>query len=271
MDGKIKISYRLILATFFIILSNISNSNESYSPGDVVLIALNQSFNNSDFYYMNNLVTTVIKNDRPYLLFGIPYNTKHGTNNFKFSSDNAIKKITLEVMAKEYPVQNIQIDKYKTKTNKELKRILNEKKEIINAKKNTYKVHPDFNFIMPAEGTVTGVYGTQRYYNGKKGNFHNGHDIAGDSGTPVYAPSSGKVVLTGDYYYNGKFIMINHGNNLISMFLHLNDIFIAQDQIVKKGEIIGTIGSTGLSTGPHLHWSVLLNNAYINPLALVNN
>jgi murein DD-endopeptidase MepM/ murein hydrolase activator NlpD len=65
--------------------------------------------------------------------------------------------------------------------------------------------------------------------------------------------------------------MINHGNNLISMFLHLNDIFIAQDQIVKKGEIIGTIGSTGLSTGPHLHWSVLLNNAYINPLALVNN
>ena len=65
--------------------------------------------------------------------------------------------------------------------------------------------------------------------------------------------------------------MINHGNNLISMFLHLNDIFIAQDQIVKKGEIIGTIGSTGLSTGPHLHWSVLLNNTYINPLSLVNN
>ena len=65
--------------------------------------------------------------------------------------------------------------------------------------------------------------------------------------------------------------MINHGNNLISMFLHLNDIFIRQGQIVKKGEIIGTIGSTGLSTGPHLHWSVLLNNAYINPLALVKN
>ena len=271
MDGKIKISYRLILATFFFILSNISYSNEYYSPGDVALIALDQPLNDSDFYYMNNLVTKVIKNDKPYLLFGIPYGTEHGTNTFKFSSDNTVKKITLEVMAKEYPIQNIQIQKYKTKTNKELKRILNEKKEIINAKKNIYKVHPDFNFMIPAEGIVTGVYGTQRYYNGKKGNFHNGHDIAGDSGTPVYAPSSGKVVLAGNYYYNGKFIMINHGNNLISMFLHLNDIFIEQDQILKKGEIIGTIGSTGLSTGPHLHWSVLLNNAYINPLALVNN
>jgi murein DD-endopeptidase MepM/ murein hydrolase activator NlpD len=179
--------------------------------------------------------------------------------------------ITLKVIAKEYLIQNIQIHKYKTKTNNELERILNEKKEIINAKKDTYKVYPDFNFIMPAEGTVTGVYGTQRYYNGKKGNFHNGHDIAADSGSPVYAPSSGKVVLTGNYYYNGKFIMINHGNNLISMFLHLNDIFVTQDQIVKKGEIIGSIGSTGLSTGPHLHWSVLLNNTYINPLALVKN
>ena len=109
MDGKIKISYRLILATFFFILSNISYSNEYYSPGDVALIALDQSHNYSDFYYMNNLVTTVIKNDKPYLLFGIPYNIKHGTNNIKFSSDNAIKKISLEVIAKEYPIQNIQI------------------------------------------------------------------------------------------------------------------------------------------------------------------
>jgi murein DD-endopeptidase MepM/ murein hydrolase activator NlpD len=78
-------------------------------------------------------------------------------------------------------------------------------------------------------------------------------------------------MLTGDYYYNGKFVMVNHGNNLISMFLHLNDIKVKKDDVIKKGQIIGTVGTTGLSTGPHLHWSVLLNNSYIDPLKLINN
>ena len=65
--------------------------------------------------------------------------------------------------------------------------------------------------------------------------------------------------------------MINHGNSLISILLHMNDIHVSRGTIVEKGELIGTVGNTGLSTGPHLHWSVLLNNAYVDPLGLVNN
>ena len=113
------------------------------------------------------------------------------------------------------------------------------------------------------------MFGTQRYYNGIKGKFHNGHDIAAQIGTPIIAPSYGKVMLIGDYYFNGKFVMINHGYNLISMFLHMNKIQVEKGQLVKKGEIIGTVGNTGMSTGPHLHWSVLTNNEYIDPLILV--
>ena len=150
-------------------------------------------------------------------------------------------------------------------------RIYSEKKEIIEAKKIRYKHYPDINFMIPVEGIVTGVFGTQRYYNGKKGNYHNGHDIAADTGTLIYSPSSGKVILTGDYYYNGKFVMINHGNSLISIFLHMNDIHVSRGTIVEKGELIGTVGNTGLSTGSHLHWSVLLNNTYVDPLGLVKN
>ena len=78
-------------------------------------------------------------------------------------------------------------------------------------------------------------------------------------------------MLTGNYYYNGKFIMVNHGNNLISIFLHLDKILVKKNDIIEKGQVLGAIGSTGLSTGPHLHWSVLLNNSYIDPLELVNN
>ncbi len=270
MDGKIKIFSKTILVIVFFVFSNISYSNQSYSPGDVILIPLDSSYHTENFYYKKNLVTTVMKDNSPYLLFGIPYGTRHGDITFHFSSNNYTKKYTTEIVAKKYPIQDIKINKSSKKNKDLIDRIINERKEIINAKKSLYNTYPDFNFIIPAEGTVTGIYGTQRYYNGKKGNFHNGHDIAAKTGTPVYAPSSGKVLLTGDYYYNGKFIMINHGNNLISMFLHLNDIHIKKGNIIKKGEIIGTIGSTGLSTGPHLHWSVLLNNTYINPLSLVN-
>ena len=98
-----------------------------------------------------------------------------------------------------------------------------------------------------------------------------GGAIAADLGTPVNAPSSGIVMLTGNFYYNGKFIMVNHGNNLISIFLHLDEIAVKKDDLIEKGQIIGAIGSTGLSTGPHLHWSVMLNNSYIDPLDLINN
>ena len=69
---------------------------------------------------------------------------------------------------------------------------------------------------------------------GKKGKYHNGHDIAAKTGTPIFAPSSGKVILTGHYYYNGKFVMMNHGNNLISIFLHMDTINVQEGIVLKK-------------------------------------
>ena len=249
---------------------NVNASQELYS-GDVVLIPLEETEINQQFFYKNSLITTVIENKKPYLLFGIPYDSSFGTNSFVLVAQTYKKVIKLDIRKKEFGSQNIKINKYKKKSQEQLERIYSEKKEIIEAKKIRYKHYPDINFMIPLEGIVTGVFGTQRYYNGKKGNYHNGHDIAADIGTPIYSPSSGKVILIGDYYYNGKFVMINHGNSLISMFLHMNDIHVSRGSMVEKGELIGTVGNTGLSTGPHLHWSVLLNNTYVNPLGLVKN
>ena len=249
---------------------NVSASQQLYS-GDVVLIPLEDTEINREFFYNNNRITKVIKNKKPYLLFGIPYGSTVGSSSFIFVAQAYKKVINLNIEQKEFGSQNIKINKYKEKSQKQLDRIYSEKKQIIEAKKIRHKHYPDINFTIPVEGIVTGVFGTQRYYNGKKGNYHNGHDIAADIGTPIYSPSSGKVILIGDYYYNGKFVMINHGNSLISMFLHMNDIHVSRGSMVEKGELIGTVGNTGLSTGPHLHWSVLLNNTYVNPLGLVKN
>ena len=235
------------------------------------MIPLDKSEIYSKYYYKNHLLTTVREDGKPYLLFGIPYNSEKGINTYSFIAKENTKTVKLNIQKKKFEIQNIKLNKYKKKSQKELDRIYRERKEIIDAKKIEYDSYPDYNFIIPAQGIVTGVYGTQRYYNGKKGNYHNGHDIAADTGAPIYAPSGGKVMLTGHYYYNGKFVMINHGNNLMSLFLHMDDIHVSQGSLVKKGQIIGSVGNTGLSTGPHLHWSVLLNNNYVDPLALVNN
>ena len=249
---------------------NVNASQQLYS-GDVVLIPLEDTEINREFFYNNNQITTVIENNKPYLLFGIPYDSSVGTNNIVYTTPTYKKVIKLDIEQKKFDAQNIKINKYKKKSKELLDRIYSEKKEITSAKKIKYKHYPDINFMIPVDGIVTGVYGTQRYYNGKKGNYHNGHDIAADTGTTIYSPSPGKVILTGDYYYNGKFVMINHGNNLISIFLHMDDIHVSEGRNVDKGEPIGTVGNTGLSTGPHLHWSVLLNNTYVDPLGLVKN
>jgi len=237
----------------------------------VILIPLNKNEISYKYYYKNHLLTAVRKDDAPYLLFGIPYNSKKGINTFTFIAKENTKTVKLNIVKKNFDIQNIKLNKNKKKSQKELDRIYRERREIMDAKKIKYDSYPDYNFIIPVEGIVTGVYGTQRYYNGIKGNYHNGHDIAADTGTPIYAPSNGKIILTGHYFYNGKFVMVNHGNNLISLFLHMDDIHVTEGSLVKKGQIIGSVGNTGLSTGPHLHWSVLLNNNYVDPLALVNN
>ena len=268
-DGRINIIFKIFLSiTLFLFQNNISASN-LIGNGSIILIPLENNEKYYEYKYKNNIVTRVLKDNKPYLLFGIPYHSSPGMNTFEFKSDNTNKIINLSIRKKHFTTQNININKYREKTKEELERIYKEKEEIQKAKNIRYDNFPDFNFITPTNGIVTGVYGTQRYYNGVKGRYHNGHDIAADIGTPIYSPSKGKIILTGNYYYNGKFVMINHGNNLISIFLHMNQISVSKGSIVEKGEIIGTVGNTGLSTGPHLHWSVMLNNVYVDPIEFI--
>ena len=271
MAGIIKISYNIVVFLVLIISSNNLYSKEKFFAGNVVYLPLTKNENKDDFYYKDRLITKIKKKNESYLMFGVPYYSNQGLNEYIFRSDTRKKIVNIEISKKKYGSQYINIKKYRAKTKDDQARINDERNRIIEAKRKQYKEYPDINFIMPAIGVTSGVYGTQRFYNRKKGRFHNGHDIAAEIGTYIFAPSAGKVMLTGDYYYNGKFVMINHGNNLISMFLHMDDISVHNDQVVRKGQKIGTIGNSGLSTGSHLHWSVILNNEYIDPIVLVDN
>ena len=106
----------------------------------------------------------------------------------------------------------------------------------------------------PVTGGISGVFGSQRILNGKPRQPHYGIDIAAPRGTPVQAPASGLVTLVKDLYFSGWTVIINHGLGLNSTFLHMDDVSISLDDSVARGDIIGTVGSTGRSTGPHLDW-----------------
>lgn len=157
-------------------------------------------------------------------------------------------------------------------TSKEvLDRIRKDSSEIRLARK-TISSLPYFadTFKMPAQGRISGYYGSQRILNGDPKRPHFGQDIAAPVGTPVYAPASGKVTLAHtDMFYSGATIIIDHGYGLNSTYLHLNSISVKVGQQVKQGEQIGTIGESGRATGPHLDWRINWLNQRLDPALFV--
>ena len=123
----------------------------------------------------------------------------------------------------------------------------------------------DLDFIKPVEGIISSKYGKKRFINDKPRSPHLSLDIAAPRGTKIVAPDNGKVILIGDYFYAGNYIIIDHGFGLLSSYSHLSKINVVKNQIVKKNEKIGEIGATGRVTGPHLHWTVYFEKVRINP------
>ncbi|MCK7458621.1 M23 family metallopeptidase [Idiomarina aminovorans] len=121
----------------------------------------------------------------------------------------------------------------------------------------------------PAEGRISGVYGSQRIFNGEPRNPHYGEDIAGPTGTPVHAPWSGDVVLAEpDLFYSGGTIIIEHGYKVTTTYLHLSELHVEVGDKVEQGDSIGAIGATGRATGPHLDWRVNWGNERLDPALL---
>ncbi|GAB4260518.1 MAG: M23 family metallopeptidase [Deferrisomatales bacterium] len=124
-------------------------------------------------------------------------------------------------------------------------------------------------FALPVEGPISSPFGVRRVYNGKRRGYHSGLDLAVPRGTAVRSPSEGVVALVGEFFYTGHTVFVDHGLGLYTAYFHLDEVRVAEGQAVAAGTILGAVGSTGRSTGPHLHWGVYLAGMKLDPLSLV--
>ena len=181
------------------------------------------------------------------------------------------RDITLE--KREYNIQRIEglEQKMVTPPAEVTARIKQDNINVANARSGNSDLDALFTkFEWPAKGVISGVYGSQRILNGVPKWPHYGLDIANETGTPVYAPVDGVVTLADDLYYSGNTLILDHGMRVFSTFLHMDTITVEVGETVKQGEQIGTIGSTGRSTGPHLDWRINLGNIRLDPQTVIS-
>lgn len=124
-------------------------------------------------------------------------------------------------------------------------------------------------FILPVSGEVSTPFGRRRMINDKPRSPHSGVDLRAALGQSVRAANHGRVALVGEFYFHGRAVVIDHGWGLYTMYFHLSEVYVAQGDFVEKESVLGLAGSTGRSTGPHLHWGVRLGGARVDPLALL--
>jgi len=125
------------------------------------------------------------------------------------------------------------------------------------------------NLILPVEGPISSPFGKRRFFNDQPRRPHSGTDIAAPKGTPLKAAADGVVALVGDFFFNGRLVVIDHGEGLKTMYNHMDTITVREGQRLAQGERIGTVGATGRVTGAHLHFGVILNGVSVDPALLV--
>ena len=183
---------------------------------------------------------------------------------------------TLQVASREYNIQRVEGVPQETVTPppERLARIRREATLVANARAPSLQ-RPDLiegvlaGFVWPAQGPISGVYGSQRFYNGEPRNPHYGVDVAAPKGTPVYAPAAGVVSLAEpDLYFSGGTVILDHGYRLSSTFLHMSEVSVQVGDELQTGDLIGAIGATGRATGPHLDWRMNWRGERIDPQLL---
>jgi murein DD-endopeptidase MepM/ murein hydrolase activator NlpD len=200
-------------------------------------------------------------------VIGIPLSAPLGPRRAIVRDRSGRHEIEFNVGNKQYASQSLKVPPRQVNLSKaDLARFTSEKIRIDHALERYSEPPPDsLRLPQPIPGTRSSSFGMRRIFNGESRNPHSGMDIAAPVGTPVIVPIAGIVVDTGEYFFNGNTVFVDHGRGLISMYCHLSAIDVKPGQHVAAGTRLGAVGMTGRVTGPHLHWGLALNHAWVDP------
>lgn len=239
------------------------------APGGVAVIELGDAAEpQPQAMYEGEPVLVVQAREQWHAVVGIGLGAEPGEA--AVTADGEHHSFTIEDRA--YAEQRITLDneEYVSPGEEALERIRSDHRRIHAARDTRSERTPDdLAFRLPLEGTFTSPFGLRRFFNDQPRNPHSGLDIAAEAGTPIRAPAAGEVIETGDYFFNGRTVFVDHGSGLVTMYCHMQDIQVTTGDTVDPGDTLGTVGSTGRVTGPHLHWSVYLNSQAVDPLLFV--
>jgi murein DD-endopeptidase MepM/ murein hydrolase activator NlpD len=224
-------------------------------PGDVILVRTKTA---ADLKWQGKTYTLLPYDTGYFTYLPISMDTKPGTYTIQGQS--------LRVKSKSFETDRLTVTKAQEAMKQDTTRINADQQKINAARSKSDPVFASTEpFMIPVEGRLSTPYGYTRYVNGKFDGSHTAIDLAAPTGTPVKATNAGRVVLADMLYLTGNSIYIDHGMNLFTQYAHMSKLLVKTGDIVKKGDVIGLVGTTGFSTGPHLHFTFWVGNNPVNP------
>jgi len=270
MVNNILLKFLLVFLYFFLLSNAVIANSKTIIKGEIIAggIIMVNTFPGSNVRLDGN---DILVSDQGVFIVGFQRDPNPIQVLEIIYENKVTEKITLNVKKRTYNIQRINgIEKEKVDPPKSvLDRIYLERKSVRESRNKALLIEQLFynnGFTIPALGPISGVYGSQRILNGKAKSPHYGIDIALPEGDKVFAPMDGIILFThNDLYFSGGTIIIGHGQGLTTSYLHLSEISVKNDDFVKRGDLIGKVGSTGRATGPHLHWGAELNGKRLDP------
>jgi murein DD-endopeptidase MepM/ murein hydrolase activator NlpD len=254
-------------------------------PGGIAIVKLGAADTVPGQVFFNEHRAPVLRAGSDWVaVIGIPLDTKPGPQSARLLSSEGVsaaqpgadqvpaRLLEFTVVDTKYDEQRLQVkNKHHVNPDEQDMARIDRERIRIDAALGAYTAGriPEFRMRPPVGGARSSSFGLRRFFNGEARNPHSGMDIAAPEGTPIIAPAPGRVLDTGDFFFNGNTVFLDHGEGVVTIYCHLSRIDVKPGEEIATGGVLGLVGETGRVTGPHLHFGVAINRAMVDPALLL--